>query len=146
MRNGLKCVVCKKEIADDDDIFSETNKERGRGRVRTRERGSVCVPNRVGKDHRCACVCAHLQECVCLSVYMCCQAVCLGIQTKSIEGNFTAAYFQAFVFPPAATPEHLLQQTFPLSHSSHCLPLAVCVFECVFKCVPPTISSLTCYP
>lgn len=51
---------------------------------------------------QCLCVCAaDTGRCV----WLCCQVVCLGIQAKAIEDNFTAAHFQAFVFPPAATSD-----------------------------------------
>lgn len=85
----------QKEIADDADIFS----------LSERRRECVHFPAPAGRERPMtadgrayATVCVGVCFCVVLTV-------CLGIQTKSIEGNFAAAHFQAFVFPPAVTPD-----------------------------------------
>lgn len=69
----------QKEITGDGDIFPE--KQRG-----------VSMCKREGGLQ----MCMHMWVCVCVCMR-------LGIQSKSIEGNFTAAHFQA-VSPPAAKP------------------------------------------
>ena len=85
--------------------------------------------------------------CVCLSVYMCCQVVSPGIQSKSIEDNFTAAHFQAFVFPAATTSDSRAPAAtnfLPRSLSSCCLLLSACVCVCVCVCVCSCVCACTC--
>ena len=85
---------------------------------------------------------------------MCCQAVCPGIQSTSIEDNFTAAHFQAFVFPAAATPDtrapaatNFLPHSLFLLSPSICVSVCVCVRDSVVMCVPTfQVSHLTSWP
>lgn len=80
----------------------------------------------------CVCVFESVCVCVCLSVYMCCQVVSPGIQSKSIEDNFTAAHFQAFVFPAAATSDSRAPAaTNFLPRSLFLLSPSICVCVCV---------------
>lgn len=73
--------------------------------------------------------------CVCI----CGQVVCLNIQTKAIEGNFTAAHFQAFVFLPVATSHTrapAVTNFLSLSLSLLSPSIYVCKCVCMHACAP----------
>lgn len=87
MRNGLRCVVCKNKSQMMMTFFiGEIESE---GKARTRERAGVYCNREI-----CMCVCVVKRF-----------SLGFRLNSESTEVNFIAAQFQAFVFPPATTPD-----------------------------------------